>query len=114
VVTPVLSAEPISAAVSVVDGDFSAESYAAHVGALPSLDGYRSRKCDLRFGGVGALDRTSESDVELMRAARLNSEVLLLVRGTVTVKSFRMNADGEGLDYSFTVKVTEVEAAETA
>ena len=35
-----------------------------------------------------------------------------LVRGTVSKKNYRITADGEGLEFTFTVKVTGVEAAE--
>ena len=83
---------------------------------VPSLDGHRAARCALRFSGNAPLDRTSADDVELMSAARLGNEVLLLVRGRVATKAYGLKAlkDGDELEYAFTVQVTAVEAAETA
>jgi hypothetical protein len=90
---------------------FAPESYRLEI---PTLDGYRAANCALRFSGTGKLDRTSADDVELMRAARLGHEVRLIVVGTVATKSFSLPKDGAELEYSFVVRITAVEAAETA
>ena len=89
---------------------FSPETYKLDT---PTIDGFKAGACSLRFSGSANLDRTSADDVELMRAARLGKEVLLLVRGGVATKSFSLPKDGE-LAYGFTVRITAVEAAETA
>jgi hypothetical protein len=90
---------------------FSPESYRLEI---PTLDGHRAARCALRFSGSASLDRTSSDDVELMSAARLGNEVLLLVRGEVATKSFTLPKSGEELEYAFVVRITAVEAAETA
>jgi hypothetical protein len=90
---------------------FSPESY--HLD-IPSLDGHKAARCALRFSGSGKLDRTSADDVELMRAARLGEPIRLIVVGEVATKAFSLKKDTEELEYSFVVRVTAVEAAETA
>ena len=90
---------------------FAPEAYRLEI---PTLDGYRAANCALRFSGAGKLDRTSADDVELMRAARLGHEIRLIVLGTVATKSFSLPNDGEELEYAFVVRITAVEAAETA
>ena len=96
------------------DEIFSAESYKLPV---PTMNGYKAAKLELRFSGSGKLDRTSLDDVELLEAARLGEPVRLIVVGDFVGKSFRLNrnSDGEGeLIYSCTVKVLGVEAGEAA
>jgi hypothetical protein len=38
---------------------------------VPTVDGYRATKLELRFGGAATLDQTSKDDLELLTAARL-------------------------------------------
>ena len=92
---------------------FSPESYRLDV---PTLDGHKAARCQLRFSGAGELDRTSADDVALMQAARLGEEVRLIVVGKVSTKSFTLKdkKDGESLQFTFSVQVSRVEAAETA
>jgi hypothetical protein len=90
---------------------FSPESYRLEI---PSLDGFRAARCTLKYSGSHSLDRTSADDVELMRAARFDTEVRLIVRGKVATKSFSLPKDGKELEYAFVVRVTAVETAETA
>ena len=90
---------------------FSFESYQLEV---PSIDGYHAAKCSLRFSGSGSLDRTSADDVELMKAARMGSEVRLIVVGTVATKSFALPKDGEEIAYAFVVRIESGEALEAA
>jgi hypothetical protein len=68
----------------------------------------------LRFSGMGQLDRSSEDDLALLEAARLGAEVVLIVRGKVNQKSFRLADRDEELGFTATLKVTSVEAAELA
>jgi hypothetical protein len=90
---------------------FSPESYRLEV---RSIDGYRAAKCSLRFGGSGSIDRTSADDVELMKAARMGSEVRLIVVGTVATKSYSLPKNGEEIAYAFVVRVESVEALDAA
>ena len=93
---------------------FSAESYKLNI---PSLDGFKAARLDLRFSGSGSLDRTSEDDLALLEAARLGEPVRLLVIGEFVGKGFKLSrdSDGEGeLSYTCTVKVLGVEAGERA
>ncbi len=90
---------------------FSPESYRLEV---PSLDGHKAARCALRFSGSGKLDRTSADDVELMRAARLGEPIRLIVIGEVASKAFSLKKDTDELEYAFVVRITAVEAAETA
>lgn len=97
--------------------DFSPESYRDHAAAVPSMDGFKAAKLELRFGGSGFLDRTSGDDIALLEAARLGEEVLLLVRGEFVGKGFRLNrkSNGEGeMSYACTVRIISVEAGEAA
>jgi hypothetical protein len=90
---------------------FSPESYRLEI---PTLDGYRAANCALRFSGAGKLDRTSADDVEVMRAAKLGEPIRLIVVGEVATKAFSLKKDTGELEYSFVVRITAVEAAETA
>jgi hypothetical protein len=49
------------------DSVFDAASYKRHMQSIPSMDGYRAAKLELRFSGSGILDRTSADDIELLR-----------------------------------------------
>lgn len=101
----------MATAVDVDEAAFSPENYKLDV---PTLDGRRAAKCALTFSGSAPLDRTSTDDVALMSAARLGNEVLLLVRGEVAKKAFLLPKGGGELEFTFSVRVTSVEAAETA
>jgi hypothetical protein len=90
---------------------FAPESYWLEV---PTIDGFRAAKCSLRFGGSGSLDRTSSEDVELMKAARMGSEVRLIVVGTVATKSYSLPRNEEEIAYAFVVRIESVEALEPA
>jgi hypothetical protein len=91
------------------DETFSADAYKLEI---PSLDGHAARNLSLRFQGKAKLDGTSADDVTLLRAARLGRQVRLIVTGTVSTKTFALNASGEELAYSFVVSVQDVEAGE--
>jgi hypothetical protein len=94
------------------DSIFDAERYAL---PIPQIDGIRATRLDLRFSGSGTLDRTSDDDLKLLEAARLGSEVVLIVRGTFVGKGFRLvGKDDDELSYSATVRVESVEAGELA
>ena len=90
---------------------FAPEAYRLEI---PTLDGYRAANCALRFSGSGKLDRTSADDVELMRAARLGEPIRLIVVGEVATKAFSLKKHTVELEYAFVVRITAVEAAETA
>jgi hypothetical protein len=108
-----MSATAVAAA-DIDESIFSAESYNL---PIPSLDGFRAVELELRFSGAGKLDRTSVDDLELLEAARLGNEVLLLVRGEISGKGFKLNRsrDEQGeLSHNATVRVLSVEAAEMA
>jgi hypothetical protein len=49
-----------------------------------------------------------------MRAARLGEPIRLIVVGEVATKAFSLKKDTGELEYSFVVRITAVEAAETA
>jgi len=101
-------------ALALDDVVFSAESYTLNI---PTLDGFKAAKLDLRFTGSGILDRTNEDDLALLEAARLGEPVRLIVVGEFVGKGFRLNrnSDGDGeLSYTCTVKVASVEAGEIA
>jgi hypothetical protein len=93
------------------DTTFSAEAYKLEI---PTLDGHAARNLSLRFQGKAKLDGTSSDDVTLLRAARLGREVRLIVTGTVSTKTYALDASGEELAYSFVVHVEDVEAGELA
>jgi len=93
------------------DETFSAEAYRLDT---PTLDGHTARNLSLRFSGNAKLDGTSSDDVALMQAARLGREVRLIVTGTVSTKTFALDASGEELAFSFVVRVQDVEAGEVA
>jgi len=103
----------MSATAPLADEDiFSRESYNL---AVPNVDGIRATKLDIRFSGSGPLDRTLEDDLALLEAARLGSEVVLIVRGKFVGKGFRLSGrDDEELSFSATVRVESVEAGELA
>lgn len=75
-------------AVAPIEEDvFNAASYDL---PIPELDGFTAVELELRFSGSGKLDRTSTDDLALLEAARLGHEVLLLVRGEINGKGFRL------------------------
>jgi hypothetical protein len=74
------------------DETFSAEAYKLDI---PTLDGHGAKRINLRFSGSAKLDGTSADDVTLLRAARLGREVRLMVTGTVSTKTFALNASSE-------------------
>lgn len=83
---------------------------------LPSLDGHGATRLLLKFSGAGELDPLSNDDIELLEAARLGSEVRLLVVGEVSTKGFRLNrkpGDDE-IAYTCVVHVLAVEGGEIA
>ena len=80
-----------------------------------SPDGHRASEVAVQFSGAGRLDHLNSADLELIEAAKLGGEVLLLVRGTVAAKSFRLvGPPTEGLRFACSVKVDAVEDAERA
>lgn len=88
---------------------FSVDGYQLDV---PQIDGRIARNLTLRFAGNAKLDPTSGDDVALLQAARLGHEVRLIVTGTVSTKSFSLDAKGEEMAFSFAVRVERVEAGE--
>jgi len=91
---------------------FSAESFKLNI---PTLDGYKAARLDLRFSGSGILDRTNEDDPALLEAARLGREVRLIVTGTIATKTYALGTgDDEELTFAATVRVSGVEAGELA
>lgn len=106
-----LSATPT---IELADDVFDAASYAL---PIPTQDGYKATRLDIRFSGSGLLDRTSEDDLELLAAMRLGREVRLIVTGTIVGKGFRLAAkadDDAETSYACTVRVESVEAGEIA
>jgi len=96
------------------DEIFSADAYAL---PIPTQDGYKATRLDIRFSGSGLLDRTSEDDLALLEAMRLGREVRLIVTGTIVGKGFRLAAkadDDAEISYACTVRVESVEAGEIA
>jgi hypothetical protein len=94
------------------DEIFSAESYKLNI---PTLDGRKATKLNIRFSGAGSLDRTSEDDLALLEAARLGREVRLIVTGTIATKTYALGAgDDEELSFACSVRVANVEGGEIA
>jgi hypothetical protein len=94
------------------DAVFDAASYDLNI---PTLDGHRAVKLNIRFSGAGSLDRTSENDLALLEAARLGREVRLIVTGTIATKTYALGTgDDEELSFACTVRVASVEAGEAA
>ena len=84
---------------------------------VPGLDGYKATNLKLRFSGFATLDQTSADDLELLAAARLGREVRLIVVAEGSGKGFTLGRRPTGeseLDFSLTLKVVSVEAAEIA
>ena len=92
-----------------------ADTPAALMRRIPTMDGHRATEVVVQFSGAGLLDHLSPADLELIEAAKLGGEVLLLVRGTVAAKSFRLvGSPTDGLRFACSVKVSSVEDAERA
>ena len=94
------------------DEIFSADSYRLNI---PSLDGRKATRLDIRFAGSGSLDRTSADDLALLEAMRIAAPVRLIVTGEISGKAFRLGTgDDAEFAYSCTVRVASVEAGELA
>jgi hypothetical protein len=91
------------------DETFSPEAYKLDI---PTLDGHGAKRINLRFSGSAKLDGTSADDVALLQAARLGAPVRLIVTGSVSTKTFSLDAAGEEMAFSFVVRVQDVEAGE--
>lgn len=92
-----------------LDDKTFAGAYDRHV---PTLDGRRATKFDVRFSGSGSLDSTSDDDLQLLEAMRIGAPVRLIVTGTINGKSFRLAGDDEEFIYACVVRVEAVEAGE--
>jgi hypothetical protein len=94
------------------DEIFSVESYRLNI---PSLDGIKATRLDIRFSGSGSLDRTSENDLALLEAMRIGAPVRLIVTGKISGKAFKLGTgDDAEFAYSCTVRIASVEAGEIA
>jgi hypothetical protein len=94
------------------DEIFSVESYRLNI---PSLDGIKATRLDIRFSGSGSLDRTSEDDLALLEAMRIGAPVRLIVTGKISGKAFKLGTgDDAEFAYSCTVRIASVEAGEIA
>ena len=94
--------------------DVLAETQRVRGVAVPTIDGHAASRLEVRFSGTALLRPGIEADVELLRASRLGSPVVLLVRGWVGGKGFTLKRakDGEQLTYAATIKIDSVEDAE--
>jgi hypothetical protein len=83
---------------------------------LPTMDGHRAVRLDIRFSGSGVLDRTSDDDLALLEAMRLGAPVRLIITGSISGKAYslRTKEDEEQMSYVCTVRVDKVEAGELA
>ncbi len=68
------------------DEIFNADSYRLNI---PSLDGHKAPRLDIRFSGSGPLDRTSEDDLALLEAMRIGAPVGMIVTGEISRKGLQ-------------------------
>jgi hypothetical protein len=103
------------AALRVTDDDdvFDAASYNL---PIPEVDGRKATHLRLTLSGCADLDRTSTDDLALLEAARLGSQIRLIVVGEFSGKSFKLNRKRESDELSFvcSVRVLSIEAGEAA
>ena len=84
---------------------------------VPAQDGYKADRIHVRFTGVIDLDRTSEFDLDFVRALRLGERVSLIVPGQPDSKTFRHNlvsGDEGKVDYSVSIRIDALEVGEPA
>ena len=85
--------------------------------AIPTTDGKKADKLQVRFVGVVPLDRTDTEHLAFLEALALGKEVRLIVRGGVSGKgwSHRPNEDGPALvGFHAAVRIYDVEMGEPA
>jgi len=84
---------------------------------IPTTDGQKADKLQLRFVGVVPLDRTDPEHLSFLEALKLGKEVRLIVRGGVSGKGWSHQPSEDGpatVGFHAAVRISDVELGEPA